>query len=99
MLELAAEILGPLVDEVVFVGGATVHLWIKEEAAPPVRATDDVDVICDVTTYSEYLALAEEVAGFLVRQRAAEVIEIVEPSDGGGSRCGGRVRAPCGASS
>lgn len=59
MLELAAEILGPLVDEVVFVGGATVYLWITEEAAPPVRATDDVDVICDVTTYSEYEVLAE----------------------------------------
>ena len=59
MLELAAEILGPLLDEVVFVGGATVHLWITEEAAPPVRATDDVDVICDVTTYSQYQALAE----------------------------------------
>jgi len=58
MLEQAAEILGSLVDEVVFVGGATVHLWITEEAAPPVRATDDVDVICDVTTYSEYRALA-----------------------------------------
>lgn len=59
MLELAAEILGPLLDDVVFVGGATVHLWITEEATPPVRATDDVDVICDVTTYSEYQALAE----------------------------------------
>ncbi|MEI7761520.1 MAG: hypothetical protein WCJ67_12300 [Thermoleophilia bacterium] len=58
MLELAAEILGPIVDDVVFVGGATVHLWITEEAAPPVRATDDVDVICDVTTYSQYQALA-----------------------------------------
>ena len=45
--------------EVVFVGGATVHLWITEEAAPPVRATDDVDVICDVTTYSQSQALAE----------------------------------------
>ena len=36
------------------------HLWITEEAAPPVRATDDVDVICDVTTYSQYQALAEQ---------------------------------------
>ena len=60
MLELAAEILGSLVDEVVFVGGATVHLWITEAAAPPVRATDDVDVICDITTYSQYQALAEK---------------------------------------
>jgi predicted nucleotidyltransferase len=59
LLELAAGILGPLVDEVVFVGGATVHLWLTEAAAPPVRATDDVDVICDVTSYVQYQALAE----------------------------------------
>lgn len=59
LLELAVEVLGPLVDDVVFVGGATIHLWITEPAAPPVRATDDVDVICDVTSYSEYQALAE----------------------------------------
>jgi predicted nucleotidyltransferase len=59
LLELAADILGPVVDEVVFVGGATVHLWLTEAAAPPVRATDDVDVICDVTSYVQYQALAE----------------------------------------
>jgi predicted nucleotidyltransferase len=59
LLELAADILGPLVDDVVFVGGATVHLWLTEGAAPPVRATDDVDVICDVTSYAEYQVLAE----------------------------------------
>jgi predicted nucleotidyltransferase len=63
LLELAAEILGPLVDEVVFVGGATIHLWLTDEAAPPVRATDDVDVICDVASYAEYQELAERLRG------------------------------------
>ncbi len=58
-LELAAEILGPLVDEVVFVGGATIHLWLNEEGVPPTRATDDVDVISDVQTRGEYYALAD----------------------------------------
>jgi predicted nucleotidyltransferase len=67
LLELAADILGPLVDEVVFVGGATVHLWLTEVAAPPVRATDDVDVICDVTSYVQYQALAER-----LRERGLE---------------------------
>lgn len=56
---MAADILGPLVDDVVFVGGATIHLWLTETAAPPVRATDDVDVICDVSSYVQYQALAE----------------------------------------
>jgi hypothetical protein len=71
LLELAANILGPLVDEVVFVGGATVHLWLTEAAAPPVRATDDVDVICDVTSYGEYQALAE-------RLRVRELEEAID---------------------
>jgi hypothetical protein len=58
-LELAADILGPLLPDVVFVGGATIHLWITEPAAPPVRATDDVDVICDITTRVDYYKLGE----------------------------------------
>jgi len=45
LLELAASTLGELVDEVVFVGGAAVTLWITDPAAPPVRPTNDVDVV------------------------------------------------------
>jgi len=63
LLELAADILGRLADEMVFVGGATTHLWISEETAPAVRATDDVDVICDVTSYAEYQSLSERLRG------------------------------------
>jgi hypothetical protein len=50
LLELAADALGPLLDEVVFVGGATVTLWITDPGAPPVRPTKDVDVVVEVTT-------------------------------------------------
>ena len=50
LLELAAGALGPLLDEVVFVGGATVTLWITDPGAPPVRPTKDVDVVVDVAT-------------------------------------------------
>jgi predicted nucleotidyltransferase len=69
LLELAVEILGPIVDEVTFVGGATVHLWLTEPAAPPVRATDDVDVICDITSYGAYQTLAER-----LRERGLEEV-------------------------
>ncbi len=50
LLELAAARLADLLPEVVFVGGATVTLWITDPGAPPVRPTKDVDVIVEVTT-------------------------------------------------
>jgi hypothetical protein len=45
LLGLGAAALGDLADEVVFVGGARVTLWITDPAAPPPRPTQDVDVI------------------------------------------------------
>ena len=54
LLELAESALGRLVDEVVFVGGATVGLWISDPTAPPVRPTVDVDVVVEVATRSEF---------------------------------------------
>lgn len=39
MLEQAIEHLEPLLNEVVFVGGATVELWVTDEAAPEFRPT------------------------------------------------------------
>jgi hypothetical protein len=54
LLELAADGLGPLLDEVVFVGGATVTLWITDPGAPPVRPTKDVDVVVEVATRSAF---------------------------------------------
>ncbi len=50
LLELAAARLADLLPEVVFVGGATVTLWITDPGAPPVRPTKDVDVIVEVDT-------------------------------------------------
>ncbi|MGH2939943.1 MAG: hypothetical protein ACRDPE_17670 [Solirubrobacterales bacterium] len=58
-LEVAAELLGPILDDVVFVGGATVHLWLTEPDAPAARTTDDVDVICEVATRARYYRLGE----------------------------------------
>lgn len=66
LLELGAASLGDLVEEVVFVGGATVVLWITDSGAPPPRATKDVDVIVGVASRSEYHAFEERLrqAGF-----------------------------------
>jgi predicted nucleotidyltransferase len=59
LLETAATTLGPLLDEVVFLGGASIHLWLSDPAAPATRATDDVDVISDITSLTSYYQLSE----------------------------------------
>lgn len=56
LLERAAAALGELGDEVVYVGGATLVLWITDPAAQPPRPTKDVDVIVEVTSRSQLVA-------------------------------------------
>jgi hypothetical protein len=50
LLERGAAALGPLVDQVAFVGGATIVLWITDPGAPAPRPTIDVDVVVVVAT-------------------------------------------------
>lgn len=73
-LEAAATVLGPLVDEVVFVVGATIHLWLTEPGAPPARATDDVDVICEVATRAEYYRLGSRLRERGLREASDEPV-------------------------
>ena len=54
LLESAAKLLGELLDEVVFLGGTTIELWITDPAAPEFRPTQDVDVIVEITTLTEF---------------------------------------------
>ena len=63
LLEQAVVALGELLDEVVFVGGATLGLWIIDPGAPPIRPTNDVDVIVEVTTRRDYYAFEERLRG------------------------------------
>lgn len=51
--------LGSLRSEVVFVGGATVSLY-AERMAEEVRPTDDVDILIELWTHSEYAAVEEK---------------------------------------
>lgn len=54
LLEAAAEALGDLSDEVVFIGAATIPLWITDLAASTGIETVDVDVVVEVSTRGEY---------------------------------------------
>ena len=59
MVKRVAELLGPLLPKVVFLGGAATGLLITDEAAPEVRATKDVDVIVEIFSRSDYYKLEE----------------------------------------
>ena len=59
LLEEAARKLTPFLDEIVFVGGITLGLLITDEAAAPVRVTNDVDVIAEIVTYADYIDFSE----------------------------------------
>jgi hypothetical protein len=72
LLEPAADALGELRESVVFLGGATIALWLTDPAARAPRVTYDVDVIAvEVTTLSRY-------ESFQQRLRALDFSEDVE---------------------
>ena len=54
MLQRVARALGPLKNEVVFVGGTIPALLITDPAAPQLRPTKDVDLIIDSSRRQEY---------------------------------------------
>ena len=60
MLSAMADRLGPLLERVVFVGGCATGLLVTDRTAPPIRTTEDVDVITQVASYYEYQELAQE---------------------------------------
>jgi len=54
MLEIVAEGLGPLLDDVVFIGGCATGLLITDSAVLQIRETKDVDVIVEIYSLPEY---------------------------------------------
>jgi len=59
ILESTVAALGPLADEFVFLGGCATGLLITDPAAPPIRATRDVDVITELASLRDYHALGK----------------------------------------
>ncbi|MDP3494523.1 MAG: hypothetical protein Q8R82_15540 [Hyphomonadaceae bacterium] len=69
---MAARGLGPLMDEVVFVGGATIELYLAGQPALKVRATDDVDCVVAVAARTGYHKLEERLRGLGFRHPVDE---------------------------
>ena len=68
IIEIAAQALGLLCDELVFLGGCATALLITDSAAPPVRATRDVDTLAEIGSAAEYRELEKQ-----LRERGFEV--------------------------
>ncbi len=63
MLSLVARGLGPLKNDAVFVGGATVELYIAGQPGLKIRPTDDVDCVIEVVSRVEYHKIEERLRG------------------------------------
>jgi hypothetical protein len=72
MIIHVAKRLGDLRDKVVFVGGCATGMFITDPAMPEVRATQDVDVIVEVTSRMEYYRLEEELRSRGFKQDMSE---------------------------
>ena len=55
----AAKLLGPILGELVFVGGCATALLITDKAAADVRPTFDVDAIAEITSYAGYTEFSD----------------------------------------
>ena len=72
MIIHVAKHLGDLRDKVVFVGGCATGMFITDPAMPEVRATQDVDVIVEVTSRMEYHRLEAELRSKGFKQDMSE---------------------------
>lgn len=68
LLSGMAHAMGPLCDQVVFVGGCATGLLISQPLVADVRATEDVDAIVEVTSLMAYHALADQLMARGFRQ-------------------------------
>jgi hypothetical protein len=59
ILEFAAARLGPVLGELVFLGGCATGLLITDPGAPRIRATRDVDAITEVASLGDYHGLTD----------------------------------------
>jgi predicted nucleotidyltransferase len=61
ILELVAQALGPVCDEVVLVGGCATGLLLTQERPDRIRITEDVDIVAQALTVHDYHAVEKRV--------------------------------------
>ena len=71
LLEEAAARLGPLLDELVLVGGCAAGLLVTDPGASPIRPTEDVDLIVEAATYASFHRFGQRLVALGFRQGTA----------------------------
>ena len=72
LFESVVQLLRPVLDELVFVGGCTTGLLITDPAASGVRPTKDVDAIVDAASYAKYAALSDRLLALGLKKDTTE---------------------------
>lgn len=72
LFEAVLDLLRPLLEELVFVGGCATGLLVSDPAAGGIRPTKDVDAIVDVTSYTKYEALSERLRALGLTEDSTE---------------------------
>ena len=72
LLTAIAHAMGPLCEQVVFVGGCATGLLITQPSVADARATEDVDAIVEVASLVAYHALAEQLTARGFKQTMAD---------------------------
>lgn len=90
-IKVVAAILQELNEKVVFVGGATVALYAPREIAFEARPTDDVDVVIELASYTNYSELDKKLrfvgfkndieSGIICRYQIQGIIVDIMPTD------------------
>lgn len=71
-VELIAQALGPLREELVLVGGCAVDLLLTDSAASPTRVTYDVDMVAQVASLAGYHELERQFTRFGFKRDMAQ---------------------------
>ena len=82
ILELVAHALGPVCDDVVFVGGCATGLLLTQARPDRIRITEDVDIVAQALTVHDYHAIEARVRA----QISATICGPRHPSAGGSTK-------------
>ena len=74
IVEKVALALGDINDEVIYVGGAVVSLYVTDEGAEQPRPTKDIDISVQISTYAQMNQLRERLANKKIYPAPTETV-------------------------